>query len=589
MKLRNTALINNVTVKTTNKRSGKTDEASNCDWGMELGQGTPPIFTEEGAAEIVAAMLYHKIDVALGKIKVRMGQGRQGEPKPFDSEENADKEFILMSQFDEIFFNGQELADISFFPFLIKNKEGEYTLKFSKSLMYEDKKVNEPCFDAISKIYEGKSWAVLRMEVEKGKRGYRLCLFGINIDTNVFESTGERDKEFVRLWKAQHPGFKLGNRSHDTIREGKIKNYTPSQIIYYGVPGCGKSWQIQSDLEDKGISEGSSQLTRVVFHPDYCNADFVGQIVPVVIPGKGVSYEFKPGPFTQILRSAYEHPEKEYALVVEEINRGNASAIFGDIFQLLDRISGNAQSENIGGNSYGPGWSGYCIANDYINAYLREDKDSDGKTITLPTKILESATINANVGIRLPPNFSIYASMNSSDQNVFTLDNAFQRRWKMKQVPTKVNLQDDAQKKQHNQTIRYKNGKNWNDPPVKWGEFRDAINDKIIKYAKTLTLSSMEDKRLGLWFIVPQKEPGCKDLIITSDNFAEKVLKYLWDDAFKFDRDSIFKNGKNEPFSSLDELIDEFKTRKFDIFVDLDINKSKEQKKTSTEKQSDEI
>lgn len=117
----------------------------------------------------------------------------------------------------------------------------------------------------------------------------------------------------------------------------------PTQIIYYGVPGCGKSHQIREDLKEKGIP--AERTMRVVFHPDYCNADFVGQILPETKDGT-VRYNFKAGPFAKILREAYKNPKLEYALIIEEINRGNAAAIFGDLFQLLDRKKKGGRPRN---------------------------------------------------------------------------------------------------------------------------------------------------------------------------------------------------------------------------------------------------
>ena len=55
-----------------------------------------------------------------------------------------------------------------------------------------------------------------------------------------------------------------------------------------------------------------------------------------------VSYEFTEGPFTRLLK-AYQNPGAEYYLIIEEINR-ECPAIFGDVFQLLDRDSeGNSE------------------------------------------------------------------------------------------------------------------------------------------------------------------------------------------------------------------------------------------------------
>jgi len=134
-------------------------------------------------------------------------------------------------------------------------------------------------------------------------------------------------------------------------------------------------------------------LERIIFHPDYTYSDFVGQILPRVNEDSSVSYEFTPGPFTNILKKAYLNPEKEYFLIIEEINRGNAPAIFGDIFQLLDRNKDGA--------------SEYEITNNDVANIIYGDK---------------------NHKVSIPSNMSILCTMNTSDQNVFTLDTAFQRR-----------------------------------------------------------------------------------------------------------------------------------------------------------------
>ena len=353
------------------------------------------------------------------------------------------------------------------------------------------------------------------------------------------------------------------------------KTHSPVQIIYYGVPGCGKSHQIQEDLKAKGITEENHQQKRVVFHPDYCNADFVGQILPITNRNGGIRYQFKAGPFTKILRDAYEYPDKEFALIIEEINRGNAAAIFGDLFQLLDRKRNSDPIEKVNGNSYGPGWSDYCIENDYINAYFRGAYDSEEIPVPLPPKTLGNITFNDNVDIRLPPNLSLYATMNTSDQNVFTLDNAFQRRWEMKLISNDLE-NDEAhpdEKAQYNQEI--------GNTGVKWGAFRDEINKIIMQSAEENGLSSMEDKRLGGWFITPKKNPEAGENaqpVITKKAFAEKVLKYLWDDAFKFNRKSHFDNQ----YITLEDLINAFVNgQDFNVFTDKAINELKPKSPTN--------
>lgn len=342
--------------------------------------------------------------------------------------------------------------------------------------------------------------------------------------------------------KAFFEQFNINNNMSTFIK-------SPTQTIYYGVPGSGKSHKI--DEETKGLPD--EQKIRVVFHPEYTNADFVGQILPKVKNGS-VEYEFKPGPFTKILYRAYHNYNTPYCLIIEEINRGNAAAIFGDVFQLLDRIKKGDTPENINGNTFGEGWSKYFVENEFINNYLRSPveyskegftENHNKKSVTFKSGI----TFSENTGIRLPPNLSIYATMNISDQNVFTLDNAFQRRWEMELVQNVVDKKDENGIKQMNAKITV------NNQSITWKDFQTQINS-VIGEKSNDGLSSMEDKRLGCWFI--KAENG----VIDEKHFANKVLKYLWDDAFKFCHQEIFESD----IKNFEELQNRFLETGFDIF-----------------------
>ena len=330
---------------------------------------------------------------------------------------------------------------------------------------------------------------------------------------------------------------------------------SPEQIVFYGVPGSGKSHEIKHKLENEyKIPEQQQDLfvERTVFHPEYTNADFIGQIMPKLVQGK-TDFVFKPGPFTSILKKALCDSQNRYVLIIEEINRGNAAAIFGELFQLLDRIDDESKttSHEKELNTYGKGWSEYFVMNSEINNYIRDSDDTfDGKALDL-----NGIHFSANTGIRLPPNLSILATMNTSDQNVFTLDNAFQRRWNMKLIE---NVFGDTEEETNQRNAFVDSAKQ-----ITWERFQKAINIKISKMSEDAGLSSMEDKRLGCWFVKAVKQGN--DYIISKDLFAEKVLKYLWDDAFKFCREKVF-NG----YTNLESLTRDFKgDKEFSVFKDL--------------------
>ena len=150
--------------------------------------------------------------------------------------------------------------------------------------------------------------------------------------------------------------------------------------------------------------------------------------------------------------------------------------------------------------------------------------------------------------------------MNTSDQNIFSFDNAFQRRIDLKLVANEFKKGDvegfetEEIRNQHDAQIA--------DTNIKWGIFWEWINKKIVATLKGL--SSTEDKRLGVWFV------SSIDGKINEKVFAEKVLKYLWDDVFKFKRPQVFTDG----IDSLEKLIEAFEKptegkNRFEVFKDV--------------------
>lgn len=343
-----------------------------------------------------------------------------------------------------------------------------------------------------------------------------------------------------------HPGESNGTGVYEMDSQEE-RLTTGCNVLLYGVPGSGKSWTIEHEYCKPG-----SIVERLVFHPDYTYSDFIGQILPAVSEDGQVSYKFTPGPFTSILREAYNNPGKEYILIIEEINRGNAPAIFGEVFQLLDR---KVEIRDIDDDGYPIGTSEYGITNMNI---AEEMYGKDRKTEK----------------VRIPSNLSIIGTMNTSDQNVFTLDTAFQRRWDMRLIENDFANVDptlaDAEIL---------------DTTVTWRNFCVEINKIVVGNSARMT--SAEDKRLGAYFVhlrdlkfndamgdlkvydaLRKKESKgtltddektqiaiIRDAIRQNRKFPEKVIKYLWDDAFKFNREVIFEVTE---YQSLEQVIRAF-------------------------------
>jgi 5-methylcytosine-specific restriction enzyme B len=327
---------------------------------------------------------------------------------------------------------------------------------------------------------------------------------------------------------------------------------TPVQKIFFGCPGTGKSYKISND-DDGGIVKNilgidkdvhPENLIKTVFHPEYTYGDFMGKLMPMTMNDdqvKSVYYQFYEGHFLKALAQAYKniiiaHKEsteaQNVALVIDEINRGNSSAIFGTVFQLLDRGQ--------------DGWSAYGINisdlefrklveligfeqkghEDNIPTYRYQNQGRSNllEKFSVFDEIKIKVKVNTAVGssIRIPPNLSIFGTMNTSDNSIYFMDNAFKRRWEWEYVDWK---QDNDQKLENVILEGYGNGS------LKWKDLVEKFNIFIKDNHNSVRSGRIEDMQIGYHFINTNK--------VTEDQVKNKLMFFIWDSVFNRDKNPL--------------------------------------------------
>ncbi len=242
---------------------------------------------------------------------------------------------------------------------------------------------------------------------------------------------------------------------------------TPN-VILYGPPGTGKTYTVRESLNFVCMGETSERCEFITFHPSFTYEDFIDGIKPKGVTTDGnIKFELTDGVFKKFCKKALaecllakkENREpKPYYFVIDEINRANLSAVFGETLMCLEkdyRYDVLKPKENLYKTQYSP-----------LIESMVADAKKEGKDISNLAFIFK----NDNAYFSVPNNVYLIGMMNDVDKSIDAFDLALRRRFKWERLDYNQDILE--------QKTKFRNGEDFLNMP-QYGNSCTQLNNYI--------------------------------------------------------------------------------------------------------------